>query len=96
MKNLDMNPTDHFYKTLNTAVDTHFSRHFARRKEIMENQTEPQPIVENTNTSRPRYDSIEQYTATTGQRFRMTKDQKQRGLSREAAFAETHMNGANS
>jgi len=34
------------------------------------------------------YESIEDYTTKTGKRFRMTKDQKVRGLSRESAFAE--------
>jgi len=34
------------------------------------------------------YESIEDYTDKTGKRFRMTKDQKDRELSREAAFEE--------
>ena len=34
------------------------------------------------------YESIEDYTKKTGKRFRMTKDQKSRGLSRDEAFAE--------
>jgi hypothetical protein len=36
------------------------------------------------------YESIEDYTQRTGKRFRMTKEQKQRGLSRDEAFTETH------
>ena len=35
------------------------------------------------------YESIEDYTAQTGKRFRMTKEQKSRELSREEAFNET-------
>ena len=35
------------------------------------------------------YESIEDYTSKTGKRFRMTKDQKSRELSREQAFNET-------
>ena len=35
------------------------------------------------------YESIEDYTTVTGKRFRMTKEQKQRGLTREQAFTET-------
>jgi hypothetical protein len=35
-----------------------------------------------------RYESIEQYTQVTGKRFRMTKDQKARNISREEAFQE--------
>lgn len=36
------------------------------------------------------YESIEDYTAKTGKRFRMTKDQKSRNLTREQAFKELH------
>jgi hypothetical protein len=34
------------------------------------------------------YENIEDYTSKTGKRFRMNKDQKKRGLSREEAFSE--------
>lgn len=34
------------------------------------------------------YESIEHYTQVTGKRFRITKDQKDRGISREEAFQE--------
>ena len=34
------------------------------------------------------YENIEDYTTKTGKRFRMNKDQKERGLGREEAFAE--------
>ena len=34
------------------------------------------------------YENIEDYKQKTGKRFRMTKDQKLRGLNREAAFIE--------
>jgi|15BtaG_2_1085339.scaffolds.fasta_scaffold01555_8 hypothetical protein len=34
------------------------------------------------------YESIEDYTQRTGKRFRMTKDQRLRNLSREDAFNE--------
>ena len=37
----------------------------------------------------PIYESIEDYTTKTGKRFRMTKQQKSRNLSREEAFTET-------
>jgi hypothetical protein len=39
-------------------------------------------------TTSPAYKSIEDYTAKTGKRFRMTKDQKTRNISREQAFEE--------
>ena len=33
--------------------------------------------------------SIQEYTESTGKRFRVTKDQKERGLSRDEAFKES-------
>lgn len=36
------------------------------------------------------YSNIQEFTQMTGKRFRMTKDQKERGLDREAAFQETY------
>tara|TARA_R100000656_G_scaffold88890_1_gene64558 strand:- start:114 stop:347 length:234 start_codon:yes stop_codon:yes gene_type:complete len=33
--------------------------------------------------------SVQEYTQSTGKRFRITKDQKERGLSREEAFKES-------
>mgnify|MGYP001583208314 CR=1 FL=1 len=36
------------------------------------------------------FESIEHYTEQTGKRFRKTKDQTDRGLTREQAFNETH------
>ena len=40
------------------------------------------------------YESIEHYTKMTGKRFRMTKDQKTRNVSREEAFQEFLDSGA--
>ena len=37
------------------------------------------------------YESIEDYTAQTGKRFRMTKSQKSRDLTREQAFNEMYL-----
>ena len=36
------------------------------------------------------YESIDDYTAKTGKRFRMTKEQKNLGLTREEAFNSTY------
>ena len=36
------------------------------------------------------YKDPDEYRERTGKRFRMTKEQKDRGLTREAAFNETH------
>jgi len=41
-------------------------------------------------TEAPLYRSIEEYTSKTGKRFRKTKDQMDRNLSREEAFKETY------
>lgn len=50
----------------------------------------------NTNTNEPSntYTSIEHYSQVTGKRFRMLKEQKERNLTREEAFAEIYLNGA--
>lgn len=36
----------------------------------------------------PLYETAQDYTAATGKRFRMTKDQVARGISRDEAFKE--------
>lgn len=81
-------------------VDTHFDRHFARTKEKTmntENQMQPE-INENQAVATPkqnvnrRYESIDHYSRETGKRFRMTKDQKQRNLTRKQAFEEFNAN----
>ena len=38
--------------------------------------------------SHPLFENIEQYQTTSGKRFRMTKNQVARGISREDAFKE--------
>jgi len=42
--------------------------------------------------SMPKYSSIQEYTERTGKRFRMTKKQTDRGLTREASFDEFQQN----
>ena len=54
----------------------------------MQNQEEMQYEVV-TEVSSSTYESIEDYKAKTGKRFRMLKEQKERGLTRDEAFAET-------
>ena len=41
-------------------------------------------------TDLPAYDSIEEYEQKTSKRFRMRKDQKQKGLTRQQAFQEIY------
>jgi hypothetical protein len=45
---------------------------------------------ENSDTIPALYESIEDYTAKTGKRFRMTKRQKELKMTREEAFKLTH------
>jgi CRISPR/Cas system-associated endonuclease/helicase Cas3 len=54
---------------------------------------EPSPTVAPSVEELPKtpalYESIEDYTAKTGKRFRMTKNQKELGMTREEAFKLT-------
>ena len=52
----------------------------AMKKELSKAKT-PDPTIQE-------YKDIEDYQRKTGKRFRMLKEQKERGLSREEAFAE--------
>lgn len=57
--------------------------------------TDTNSTPSNTESSQS-YSSIEQYTESTGKRFRMLKEQKERGLTREQAYAETYLNAPRS
>ena len=70
---------DGFFGVLSNIIDEAFTKVFTEK-----NKDEPR--VES------QYSSIEAYTESTGKRFRMSKDQKNRGLTREEAFVETHLN----
>jgi len=85
---------DKFYEELSRCINTAFDSAFGRkpstpkvRKSIMQTETEMAPQEEQPQGTL--YESIEDYVNKTGKRFRMTKDQKQRDLSREQAFTET-------
>jgi len=52
----------------------------AMKKELSKAKA-PEPTIQE-------YKDIEDYQRKTGKRFRMLKEQKERGLSREEAFAE--------
>ena len=87
MTNPKSNP-DRTFDILSDIIDDLFSSHF--KKDTKKMQTEPMkpaPVEEQSNT--PMYESIEDYTAKTGKRFRMTKNQKELGFTREEAFNET-------
>lgn len=76
------------YTELTKLVDSAFDKHF-KGKKMDNNQTQltlfNQATAEN---SSPKYLTVEEYTKATGKRFRMTKEQVQREITREQAFAE--------
>ena len=67
-------------------IDDAFNTHY-NKEEKMETQPDSAPQQEQPKF-KPLYTCIAEFTETTGKRFRMTKDQKQRDLTREEAFAE--------
>ena len=73
---------DNTFELLSKMIDEAFSNHYTKEKK-MENQPLPKSTKQDVILT------IEDYTRQTGKRFRMTKDQKARDLSREQAFAET-------
>ena len=73
---------DGFFGVLSNIIDEAFSKVFTEKKEESHRSAAP-------------YASIEEYTEQTGRRFRMTKNQKERGLTRQEAFAELHINEEN-
>ena len=85
---------DKFYEELsrliNSAFDISFNRQ-PKKEKIMQTQPKLEPTVspDRTAAAEEVYESIEEYTSRTGKRFRMLKDQKTRGLTREEAFTET-------
>jgi metal-responsive CopG/Arc/MetJ family transcriptional regulator len=83
---------DKTFEILSKMIDDAFSTYYTKEK-TMQNQEEMQYEVV-TEVSSSTYESIEDYKAKTGKRFRMLKEQKERGLTRDEAFAEIF--GANS
>lgn len=88
-----------FYEEVSGMISDAFDNSFGRKitqpklKKVMIPQTQPIVEVKATAKTSPNYQSIEDYTEKTGKRFRMTKDQKNRNLTREEAFAETYGGG---
>ena len=68
---------DSFIKKLDAMISSIFSSALKEEEgEVEEIETEDVP------------QTIEEYTQSTGKRFRMTKNQKESGLSRQEAFEE--------
>ena len=76
-----------FFDELSSLINDAFDGVFGR-KESNPTITKPAPKKEQPKTS-SLYESIEDYTAQTGKRFRMTKEQKNLGLTRDEAFSLT-------
>jgi len=70
-----------FFDVLSSVIDEAFSNAFDETKE--------------DSVPSSKYSSIEEYSVATGKRFRMTKDQMERGLTREEAFTELYINEEN-
>ena len=73
---------------LSNLIDDAFDRVFGRESTPNDTIEKLAPIKE-LRTTPALYESIEDYTAQTGKRFRMTKDQKNLGMTREEAFKLT-------
>ena len=71
--------TDNNFELFDELIERAFKGAFKK-------ETTLQPTKEKTSI----YESIEDYTAKTGKRFCMTKEQKNLGLTREEAFTETY------
>jgi hypothetical protein len=79
----NQNILDHITQSVEKAFNKHF------KEKSMDNITQTQTNNTQDNTqSKAVYQSIQEYTAATGKRFRMTKEQTQRNISREEAFRE--------
>jgi hypothetical protein len=74
-------------------IDDAFNSHYKKEEKM---ETQPETTNDSARDHFPNlYESIEDYTAQTGKRFRMTKNQKERGLSRDEAFSEMYLGGTN-
>ncbi len=69
-------------------IDEAFAKAFGRSTDKSEKTYAPKEEL--TPTTPALYESIEDYTAKTGKRFRMTKRQKELGMTREEAFTLTY------
>ncbi len=71
-----------FRDDLVEAINAAFEEALSQKNERVQ-PTEPESHT-------PLYESIEDYTSKTGKRFRMTKEEKELGLTREEAFTQRY------
>ena len=79
---------DKFFDELSSLINDAFDGVFGR-KVSQPKIPKPAPKKEQPKSA-SLYESIEDYTAKTGKRFRMTKEHKNLGLTREEAFFLTY------
>ena len=84
--NDNKNNEDRTMQILTDLIDDLFSTHYNKETKMQAEPMKSAPVKEQSPTL---YESIQDYTNQTGKRFRMTKEQKSRNLSREQAFNET-------
>ena len=85
-----MEQSERHFDLLQGIIDKAFKKFY--KGEPMESEFHNKKSVSSDGSPRVGdiYEGIEDYTQRTGKRFRMTKEQKQQGLSRDEAFTETH------
>jgi hypothetical protein len=82
----DLATSGMIWEMVSDLVNSFFDQNYNKKdNKIMENVATAQ--VTNYE-GKPLYTSLDQYKTATGKRFRMTKEQKARELTREQAFAE--------
>lgn len=75
------------YKELETLIDSAF-KNLKKDKQSMQTTQKIQVTPNTVEAPKAKYNSIQEYTEATGKRFRMTKEQMQRNISRDEAFKE--------
>ena len=78
---------DKFFDELSSLINDAFDGVFGRK---VSQPKKPAPPVKELPKPPALYESIEDYTAKTGKRFRMTKAQKELGMTRDEAFFLTY------
>jgi len=87
---MDKHTNVNYVTKLRNLIDSAFCSHFKKGKST--DVVEDVVVDPMRNKVGTQYSSIKEYTEKTGKRFRMTKDQKQRGLTRQEAFTEIYGN----
>jgi len=87
-----MEQSERHFDMLQGLIDKAFKRFFKGEEASMKLENDDAPAMGAVARAEAGevYESVEDYKQRTGKRFRMTKDQKHRGLSRDEAFSETY------